>query len=164
MSSEIDKKQFLLLPYPLECNPRLLFSVMGFWVGFYSNLSYLGLYLSWASINYSLMGPEQTLQPLSLFIKFINFLLAFKRTFWELIILNQGFLCQFDTYQSIFHTPFLLSNLILIKIGQNSERFEQRELLIDKKFGKVGLYSSWACFVSTLYENSFILTYILADF
>ena len=76
------------IPYPLECNPGLLFSVMGFWVGFYSNLSYLGLYSSWGSINYSLMGPEQTLQPLSLFIKFINFLLAFKHTFWELIILN----------------------------------------------------------------------------
>ena len=66
------------IPYPLECNPGLLFSVMGFWVGFYSNLSYLGLYSSWGSINYSLMGPEQTLQPLLLFIKFINFLLEFK--------------------------------------------------------------------------------------
>ena len=34
----------------------------------------VGLYSSWGSINYSLMGPEQTLQPLSLFIKFINFI------------------------------------------------------------------------------------------
>ena len=64
------KKHTSSLPYPLECNPGLLFSVLGFWVGFYSNMSYLGLYSSWASINYSLMGPEQTLPPLLLFIKF----------------------------------------------------------------------------------------------
>ena len=67
--AEITNYPSLDIPYPLECNPGLLFSVMGFWVGFYSNLSYLGLYSSWGSIYYSLMGPEQTLQPLSLFVK-----------------------------------------------------------------------------------------------
>ena len=39
------------LPYPLECNPGVLFFVLGFWVRFYSNLISLRLYLSWGSIN-----------------------------------------------------------------------------------------------------------------
>ena len=45
----------------------------------------------------------------------------------------------------------ILKFAIQSEIDQN--RFEQRELLIDKKFGKVGLYSSWACIVSkSLFE------------
>ena len=34
------------LPYQLECNPGVLFFVLGFRVRFYSNLTYLGFYLS----------------------------------------------------------------------------------------------------------------------
>ena len=39
------------LPYPLQCNPGVLFFKIGFWVRFYSNLNLMGLYLSWGSIN-----------------------------------------------------------------------------------------------------------------
>ena len=31
--------------YRLECKPGVLFLIMGFWARFYSNLTYLGLYL-----------------------------------------------------------------------------------------------------------------------
>ena len=43
-------KAYKNIPYPLECNPGVLFFIMGFWVRFYSNLTYLGLYLRWVSI------------------------------------------------------------------------------------------------------------------
>ena len=36
------------IPYPLKCNPWVLFFKIGFWVRFYSNLMHMGLYLSWA--------------------------------------------------------------------------------------------------------------------
>ena len=39
------------LPYPLQCNPGVLFFKIDFWVRFYSNLTKMGLYLSCGSIN-----------------------------------------------------------------------------------------------------------------
>ena len=35
------------LPHRLECNPGVLFFVLGFRERFYSNLTYLGFYLRW---------------------------------------------------------------------------------------------------------------------
>ena len=42
---------WLKIPYPLQCNPGVLFFKIDFWVRFYSTLTDMGLYSSWGSIN-----------------------------------------------------------------------------------------------------------------
>ena len=68
------------------------------------------------------MGPEQTLQPLSLFIKFINFLLAFKHTFWELKYQTRDFCVSLILIKVYFTLLFAIQS----DIDQN--RLEQREV------------------------------------
>ena len=69
------------VPYPLECNPKVLFFVIGVWVRFFSNLTYLGLYLRWGSIIQMVNRTYFNSTSLLLFIKLIDI-------FVDLIFIN----------------------------------------------------------------------------
>ena len=49
------------IPYPLECSPRVLFFILGFWVRFNSNLTSKGGLLSKKVMLYSRKTPKSGL-------------------------------------------------------------------------------------------------------